>query len=808
MNQVFYQIKQAGYSLQKTPGFVASVATTMGITLGALLCVITLAYVMLFKPLPYPDQEKLYRVVQSQIMQNGEVDNNLFTYPGLIHFYKNQTHFSKAAIIHYDNNILTSSVKQPNLFMGYVTPDWFTMLDIPMFMGRPFESTEELNTHNPVAVISFDTWHNEFSSDVDILSKKVTFSGVSFSIVGVTAESFVEPEIEQRGRQTQIWLPWDYNLDSDAKEAWGNIIPLAAFVGKLESTQSITQIEQEITPAENQIWRDNVGGVTFLNDWTLQMKLHSFKTLIIGDSKRVVYLLLAGVIGLVMIACANIANLFISRGVQQQHYLSVRAAVGANEKHLFTALLIESGILMLLSVGVALAIAIAGFYLMQQYLSDILPRVAELSLNSISMLTALLIVVFLAYFFAKVGSKSVRYSSLIQNLRSSGKGNSAQISKKTRHFLVVTQVAIATALIFANTSLFNRAVDTLNEDSGFETNDLYYLNLIYSDMQWPEYAAFGPIMNEILDKLKQQPEIEALSHSSSPLSQFWQWPINDLVRKERYTIFIKNIADDYFNLISQPMLEGENFTSADIKDGNNVWIVNEALAKYLAPEGSAVGINVNPGNNQIYTIKGVVKNIKQPNQADQPFRVYGPSNASQRSMLIKFKPNQTFSREQLVNVISKTNKFMVIERFESLDKTKNIGLFTQKATAITTTVLACLTFFLASLGLYGVMSYSTQIRRFEIGTRMAIGAKRKDLIVMILKENSQSVILGLAICVIFLAIVTYIFQQSLLQYFNWQLLTQGVITLTLIALITFLACYIPLRSLINRPAIHALKSED
>jgi len=806
MNHFKYLIKQAWQSLKKTPGFIASVVTTMGLTLGALLCVLTLAYVMLMKPLPYPEQEKLYRVVQSQIMQNGQVDNNLFTYPGLINFYKNQTHFSDAALIHYDDNILTSSSKQPSLKMGYVTPKWFSLLDIPMAKGRQFEQTEQLETHNPVAVISFDTWQKEFKNDVNILSQKIEFSGVSFSIVGVTAAEFIEPEIEQRGRKTQIWLPWDYNLDTDSKESWGRIIPLVAFVGKLNSDQSIKQIEQEITPTENQIWRDNVGGVTFLNDWTLQMKLHSFNSLVLGDSHEIIYFLLAGVFGLVIIASANIANLFISRIAQQQHSMAIRAAMGAKKKQLFNALLVESGILMMLSIGVALVIAVSGFYILQHYLSDVLPRVAELTLNGFSFLSAILIVMSLAYFFAKVSAKTIRYKALNDSLQSSGKGNNAQVSKKTRQILVITQVAIAAALIFANTNLFKHSLDSLNEDAGFKTNNLSYLNLVYSGMEWPEYEVFGPIMTEMKAQISARPEVEAISHSSSPLSRFWQWPINDLVRKERYTIFIKSIADDYFNLIEQPLVDGENFSAADIKDGNNVWIINEALANHLAPNGSAVGINVNPGNDQVYTIKGVAKNIIQPNQIDQPFRVYGPSNAPQRSMLIKFKSNQSLSREQLVEVIQQSNKSMVIEKYESLAQTQDAGLFTQKATAITTAILACLTFFLASLGLYGVMSYSTQIRRFEIGTRMAIGAKRKDLIVMILKDNSLSVIIGLVMSILLLLGMTISFSSALASYINWQLLPQAIVTLSLISLITFLACYIPLRGLINRPAVYALKS--
>ncbi|MFT6993072.1 MAG: hypothetical protein ACJASL_005074, partial [Paraglaciecola sp.] len=313
MSQLFNWQKQAWGSLKKKPVFVTTVVTTMGTTLGALLCVLTLGYLLIVKPLPYPEQDKLYNVVHSIGDKTGETNATEFTYPGLIHLYKNQDVFDKTALIHYGQDVLTSLPNQPTLNTGYVTPEWFELLDAKMQMGRLFEGTEALDTFNPVAVVSYKTWQDEFDSAPDMLDIKVAFSGVSYRVIGVLGENFVEPQITQTGRDVGMWFPWDYNLDVRLKERWGSISGSFYFVGKLKNTLSAAQAEQIITPLVNDTWVENVVSMPFFSGWSIDMQLESFQTAIVGDSQNTVYKLLAGVLGLVLIAFANIANLFMSR---------------------------------------------------------------------------------------------------------------------------------------------------------------------------------------------------------------------------------------------------------------------------------------------------------------------------------------------------------------------------------------------------------------------------------------------------------------------------------------------------------------
>jgi len=810
MSQFIYQQKQAWASLKKNPGFVTTVLATMGTTLGALLCILTLAYVLIAKPLPYPDQDNLHLVEHHIGDSAGETNASAFTYPGLIYLYKNQTAYEDSALIYYDQDVLTSADSQPTLNTLYVTPKWFSMLDARMHLGRKFEPTEALDTNNPVAILTYDTWVKEFASDSDILNKKVTFKGVSFNVVGILNQSFIEPALAATGLKSQVILPWDYNGQSErGRGSWGNINSSQMFIGKITSGSSLEQISQTLTPLVNDKWREEVAGVEFFNGWNIEMKAVPFKNKILGDSTNTVYLLLAGVIGLVLIACANISNLFMSRTAEQQRQLAIHAAVGATKGKLFKTIFSETGLLMFLSVVIALVIATLGFFVMQQFLALRLPRVDELMINWVTLVSAVSISLLLALFFAGLSSRMINYRALNSTLQSSGKGTGIQVSKNIRKFLIISQVAVVTCLVFVNISLFKDSVKTINQDIGFHTDNLMYVTFASSGTTLPERDMRKQIMNEVREKLEALPQIEQVVQASSPLNGFNIWATTVVATNERFTPESKRIDQNYFQMIGQNLIEGDLFTVADIKDENRVAIVNEAFAKRVSPSESAIGKQINFGGDEHTTIIGIVKPIHIPGDTDESIlRTYVPTSLAENAMIMQLKPESIVSREQVVSVLTSVTSQYNIFEMELLDTQKSQLLFTQYTTAITSAVLAVITFFLAAIGLYGILSYSTQMRRFEIGTRLAIGAKRFDLIGLIIKDNLSSVILGMILSILILIALYLGFSEALADYINLSLLVLFVITVALISLISLFACYWPLRPFINRPAIHSLRGSD
>ena len=809
MSQLIYQMKQAWAGLSKKPGFVATVVTTMGTTLGALLCILTLAYLLLFKPLPYPEQERLYKVEHAIADATGEVNARAYTYPGLIHLYENQDIFETTALVNYNEDVLTSQPAQPRLNVGYVTPEWFNMLDAKPLMGRIFEQTEALDTNNPVALLSHQLWQTEFANDPDIVGRKVDFSGISFSIVGVLSPEFVDPQLAQTGRNVNIWLPWDYNQDIRLKERWTNISGSLNLVGKLKNNLTVSTAQQTITPLVNDTWQENVTGIDFFSGWSIMMELNSFQSVILGESGGTVFMLFVGVLGLVIIAFANIANLFMSRTAEQQRQLAIFAALGAKKSHLFKAIFSETSLLMIVSVLLAMVVSAFGFFALQENLSDILPRVSELSINGVTVSAAAFLAFFFAALFAALNSKMINYRSLNQTLQSSGKGTGVQVSKGIRQVLIVSQVAIATALVFVNISLLKQAVDTINEPTGFNVDNMHYLSLSYSAPQFPPAEERVPVMNEIRQKLSELPQVESIMISGSPYSGFSLRALTSVNDGVHYTPRMKSVDHSYFSTIGQELIEGDYFTPEHVTDDARVMIVNDVFARTIAPTGSALGRQISSDpDSEPFVIVGVVKGVKMPGTSEVPIRVYIPGHPATNRMTLVTKPQQVVEKEVIVNILNEVDSRWAIFDYDNLVEIEKLRLFTQYTTAVTTTVLTIITLFLAGIGLYGILSYGTQMRRFELGTRMAIGAKKKHLVGMILKDYTPVVLFGILVSMIILVGVYIGYNDALASYVTLELLPAFIMTNLFIVLLSLFACYWPLRQYINRPAVHSLRGSD
>jgi predicted permease len=799
-----YLIKQAYLSLKQKPIFVLSVVSTMGITLGALLCVLTLAYVMLIKPLPYPDQERLYNVEHQLISNEKEIDGNAFTYPNLMHLYNKQSMFEESVLMYVDGGVITSLPSEPMVAISFITPQWFSLFSAKMALGRGFEETEKVNSYNPVAVLTYETWQNKFDGAVNVLEKNLTLGGNSYRIIGVLAESHIEAPLAGAGFKTELYLPWDYNSVSEReRKRWGNDDGGLMFVGKLSNEYadySKQQVEQTLTKIVNENWQSKVSNHDFFKGWSIALKTQTLKSFIISDGERSVYLLLVGALGLLLIACANIANLFVSRTVERQQQLAISAAVGASKAQLFRNILAETGLLMFAVILLAQLVIFLGFSVLQYYLGDFLPRIDELELNSFSFIASTLFLVLLTLVFSHLCRKMINYHALNATLQSSGKGTGIQVSKRVRNILISSQIATATALVFINVVLYKDASELVNQPLGYQTDNITSVVLALPSV---EKGLQAQKITELKGELLAHPKVKNVSQAMRPTG-FGTLALTASITEQRYTVRAKDVDDQYFTMLKQEIIEGENFTAADIKDDRSVMIVNDVFANKLAPNGSAIGFKFKNG----VEIIGVVNSISLPGSQRIESRFYYPASLARNMLLIEQHQGQVFSRDEMIAALKKVDKKLSLFSFTSLTEYKNLRLFSSQTTAVTTLVLAILTLFLSGLGLYGILNYSSQMRRFEIGTRMAIGAKGKDIVGLVFKDNAGALVIGLAVSFVVLVILYFGFSDSLQGYISLELLPLFILTLGSISLLSSLACYIPLRQYIKKPVIHSLQGYE
>ena len=807
MSHFYYELTQAWASLKQRPWFVFSVVTTMGLTLGAFICVTTLAYELLLKPLPYPDADRLFRVEQIQVRDSGVIDNRSFSYAGLLAFYRKQSVFSQAALIEYAENVVSSLPHQPLMELSYVTPEWFPLLGMDMHLGRSFDETEGVDSNIPVAVLSYETWLNDFDADPNILDEKFSIGGISFRIVGVVGQNYVEPEIHQTGRNTRIWLPWNLSPNKSLRNNWERLGRYFA-VGKLKQEISVKQAEDNITPIANKLWTDNVAGISVYKGWHIEMELHSFKYFILGDIESTVFQLILAMLAMLLLTVANVANLNMSRTAERYRQLSLRAALGATKNKLFNSLFIEANVLLVLSMSLAALVAIFGFYLIQNNLANILPRIQHLSLNISSLLVGIVSVLLLSFLFAKLSSMIINYRSLSSALQSSGKGAGIQVSKRVRQFLIASQIAIATTLVFININLHKSAIDTINEPMGFNIENVHSLHLTYSGEQWPSTEALISIMDEFESKMSLLPQVDSIARTTAPYYGFGEWIITDVNSSENYTVNGKEVNEQYFQLIEQPLIEGDYFTKADIKDASNIAIINQAFAKLISPNKSALGMKFRFGEIREFRVVGIVKGTSIPGRVQVPNSIYVPSSLARTSFTIKVKNGKQLTREQIVTQLKDTEPNLSVYMFIPLDKSHDQWLASEIITSYTTAVLALVSLFLAAIGLYGILSYDSKIRRFELGTRLALGAKTKNIVSMIFRDNLQPLATGVTSSIILLLVGYLTYSDELSKYINIELLWMFIVTLLFIVSILFFSCYLPLRNIINRQVIYSIHGSD
>ncbi len=480
MNDFLLYIKNGWLDLTRQIGFYLTVLLTLGITLGALFCVITLNYLFISKPLPYPNQEDLFVFEQIYKDQSNQEIKRNYSFPAVRHIYQENTVIEHATMIDYTQDIISSHSAQPLIYVNYTTPEYADLFSVPMAKGRFLSATEALGTQNPNIVISHEIWKKHYHLRGDILDVKIKLSAdVQYNIIGVVAENFYEPQLKESGRKTHIWLPWEYNL-SLKYWGWSNSTDTLFFVGSTKNSGP-SKAAQILSSSLNSLWQQEVvGSSDSYIGWKTALAVVPLKDKILGTSSVIGLLLLGGIVGLVLIACANIANMYMSRIAEKQRSLAIRAAIGAKKSELFNLMFRETLLMMSTCSLFGLILSYFGFHLIQNYFATTLPRTDELGINFVTLVSAMVIALSLAYFLAKVGIKLINYDKLKILVNSSGKGTGVQVSKRIRSNLIVGQIAIAFSLILICLSIFQNTYNQVKSYKGFSVQNISNVYLNYT----------------------------------------------------------------------------------------------------------------------------------------------------------------------------------------------------------------------------------------------------------------------------------------------------------------------------------------
>jgi predicted permease len=805
------ELKHSFASLCKVPGYALTIILTLGLTLGVLVSMFNVNYLLNFEPLPYPDQERLV-ISNWEHKDDGRLRfSNAQNYPGLREMASNKELFEQLSFIKYGEEIQLNDTKKSKIKVIYTEPQLMDMLATTYELGRGFENTEAKKTNNPVAIISYEFWQRNFAGQNDAIGKILQFNDISYSIIGVTSKDFNEPHLMAVGRETQVWIPWDFIPEiAEDKINWGLFFIDIFMVGKLNPDQSVTEAEHVLSTNINKTFQEEVAGVPYFDKREITVTLPKLEQVILGDASSRTFMMLIGVLVLMLIAAVNITNLVMARTANNQRKYSIQAALGARKTHIFSNIFSETWLVMTGASLLAILVAFITNNLLVTHAQEYIPRVNELSINVITIMFSFSVAWLLAFIFSVATVQQIKYRKLALALQASGKGTGLQISKNVRNTLMISQVALSAILVTCNIYVFNISLESINKPLGFNSSNVSFIDVDLGGVNLTTRDEWGSMVKQVKSELTAHPSIKDISTASNaPMARTinMEWTIaitTELGGGEKIGPGLAMVDENYIPLLELPIVEGRNFLPNEAIERVKYAVINQTMADMINANESAIDKPLYiPRQKDPYIVVGVVKNLTIPEQDNSP-RMYIPSINS-ASFMLKYHPGQELNASQLNDLLNKIHSQVYVYDMYSMKKIHDDKISLDEVFAWCSATLGLLSLFLAGIGIYGMFSYTIALRKFELGIRMAIGATPKHITTLILGNALVPVLIGLFVSVIALyGIYIYINSST-----DFVVTTQysGLLSSALLILVTsMLAGIIAIKNTIGKPAIYALNN--
>ncbi|MCF6443010.1 ABC transporter permease [Pseudoalteromonas luteoviolacea] len=750
------QLKLAINSLTQAKGFSASIILTLSLTLACFFVVMSLFSSYFIKPLKVENESRLVIVEQDNIYADKN-SPGYQSFQAIDHWYNSQQVFEKAAAVSTSQRIIKSLPGQPKIDVTYATSEYYELFKVPLVLGRHIAPAVTFEEQVQEMLISYAFWQRYFDGDESVIGQSLQVEGLqvkSFKVVGVVAKEFVDPFMFNGGK-AQVW----FNFSSDARyfreenrSPWSSLYSSLKLVGVLKHGEThdstVTHLYQSIQQIKTQ-WKE---GFPSLID--LKPIVTSFREAELGDNDNLAILLLAGVTGLLSIALLNVSNLFITRAVVKHKQLALQAVLGAKLRVLFQSILLETSVLMIASVLVALFIAAWGIQLFVSVSDGFLPLISDLSLDMTVLCSALVTCFLLSFLFAFITSRLINFTKLRMQIQSSGKGAVSQVNPYTIKLMIGFQLFLATVLVISATMVLNKSLETLNRPLGSETENLFTVQLFIQNMEESISERYHYI-DAFKEALRNIDGVERVAHGDSPVQMHVRsTTVTDMSGKESLFIPQAWVGRDYFDVTGLKIIEGRTFSDAAIRGEKHEFLVSKAVNDLLKPGGSLVGesfISFDPDNP--VEVVGITENFNHPksfgrHQGRQFWFVAQPYSFP---YIVKMEEGKSLSRELVFQagrtVDPRTGVWLLT------DMHHEYGMMThmERMTRNLSIVLAMFTLLLAGIGIYGVLSYNLGLRRYELGIRMALGAKSKTLYKQLFKDTilplASSFILAVLVCI-------------------------------------------------------------
>lgn len=814
--------------LAKSPGFSLIAILTLALGIGANTAIFSVVNGVLLNPLPFRNPDQLVSLFQEiPNFKNGSI-----SYPNFTDWRRMNTTFAGMAAYRSVGFNLSGNGEPERLHGEMISAGFFEILGVNPRMGRTFSADEDRLGANPTAMITEGLWKRKFGGRSDIIGQRLILDDVGRTVVGVIPSSFhLRMQNFQRGEPlNEVYVPvGEYNepkFYAQRDAGWGldGIGRLKPGVTLQQAREDMARVSRDLAAAYPAIDADRKANVLSLKDE------------IVGDM-RPILLMLLGAVGLVLlISCVNVANLLLARSTARQNEFAIRIALGAGPQRVIRQLLTESLLLALIGGALGLLLAKFGTAAALAAVPRTLPRSEDIGLDPRVLLFTLAISILAGIVFGLAPAWKAARSSIGGTLSESGRAV-AGARGSAQSVFVVGEIAMALVLLIGAGLMIRTLFHLWGLDPGFNPKNVMSFSLSGpSSYKTQPPDAIRAAYRQIHDKLASAPGIEAVSFSAGahPMGSddeefFWFMDKPMPSHQTDMAMALEYVVEpDYLKVMQIPVKRGRFFNAADDEHSPAVVVIDESLASKYFPDRDALGqylnFNVNPSdpdkvpNPQIIGIVGHVNQWGLDNDGPQALheQVYLPlAQVPDKDLQRGGLSGDVFTREQAHGLASlatlrsrmlEFNSQLVIHNPEDMEKSVADSISNKRFTMTLLGVFALLALLLASIGIYGVLSYMVGQRRKEIGVRMALGAQKLDVLSMILKDGARMTLVGIVLGLAGAMGLTRLMRTMLYGVKPTDPLT-FISVAAFLGAIAMLACYVPARRAMKVDPMEALRHQ-
>ena len=812
MSEIFQDLKFGLRTLFKSPGFAIVALATLGIGIGANAAIFSIVDGVLLKPSPFKEIDRMVRVLEKP---PGGGRNGISTL-NYLDWEKQNTCFEYMAAQRWGTVSLTGIENPVEIPCEQVRVHFFDVFQGTVRIGRTFAPGEDEVGRDHVAVISNSFWVSQFASDPAVLGKTMILDGETYTIIGVLQPGHFDLTA------TKIWRPLSFppaNMTRDFHwfGAWG----LLKKGVTLE--QARTQMDALAIRIAHDYPKSNKG-------WGIG--LDSFASIAVGDDLKQSLYVLMGAVGMVLlIACANLANLTLARGISREREVAIRAAIGAGRWRLVRQFLTES---LLLSVGggaLGLALAYAGLAVIKATMPDgTIPANLQVVMDGRVLLFVIVLSVVTGVLFGIVPAFKATKTDLTNSIKQGGLGTSpGHSSKRFRSSLVVAEEALAFALLAGAGLLIRSFFQMQNVETGFDSTNVVTAELPIPEKRFHTASEFNLYLQQLSEAIAAVPGVRDASFTSALPLQGWGYGMpfqivgdKPLDVANRPDCFFKMVGPAYFRTLGIRLTQGRFLGEHDVHGAPPVAVINETMAKKYFPSGSPIGKRIlveeiafaqtKLGPEIPWEVVGVVADEKIGGLGSDD--KYNPgmyvtidqSPQTYQDLVVRGQTNSSLLQRSILDAIHRVNKDQVVTSVRTLEQIKVESVAGQRFRSILMGIFASVALVLAAIGLYGVISYSVVQRTREIGIRTALGANPGDIRGLVLRSAMMLTGLGLVLGVGFALGLSQFLSSMLFNTGKFDVATFGGVAAVL-AIVSLVACLIPARRAMRVNPIIALRYE-